>query len=141
LISTVWPRRGLHVGQVRRLWCDQRRRQARVLGPHLTHVLLPEDRIARLHIGDPASDFLDVAREVQAHAPLLGPEQPRDEANRGRCALHDVAVGAVQRRRADSQEHLVVAGDRAVDLFEFQDVGWAVGVADDCFHTWIPVEG
>ncbi len=37
----------------------------------------------------------------------------------------------------DAYEHVVIPDHRLVDVPEFQDVGRAVGVLDDCFHRTV----
>ena len=65
---------------------------------------------------------------------LLGRRSPEKARLKNGFALRDAAVGAVDRRRVDSNQNLVVLGDGPLDLLEPQHLGRPVPVADDRAH-------
>ena len=74
------------------------------------------DLVTDAEAGDRGADGLDDARDVRAPGGDLRLAQAVDRAGDVREAAHDRPVGRVDARRADPEQHLVVADLRLVDL-------------------------
>jgi|GEM_PF-5950417 len=68
------------------------------------------------------SDRLDVPGYIQSQDAVPGSTQPRDQPCALRPAEQVVHVSHVHASRVDSYQHLIVLGDRLVDVLEFEHI-------------------
>src|SRR5260370_6153532 len=103
-----------------------------------------ERRGASEHVvadGEPADrcpDCFDLSRQLCAQDPLPGSPQAEDQADQERLTRPNAAVGTGHRRPVTLHEHLVIAGDGPLDVFEPLNLRRPVPVVDDRFH-WSPL--
>ena len=105
---------------------------AGVLGVRARASCDAEDLVADRELGHGRADRLDLAGELHPGDPPPRAGAARRRArHEERLGAAEAAVGAVDRRRVDPDEDLVVLGNGPLDLLEPQHLGRPVPVADD----------
>ena len=93
-----------------------------------------EDLVTGLEPRDLAADRLDLSRDVRPADFVLRAAQPVDRSGDVRQPVHDRPVGRIDARRADADQHLVVADAGLVDIPRLDDVARAVPVLHHGLH-------
>ena len=87
-------------------------------------------------------DLFDHTRDVDAQdSSLLGLEETVCQSRQEWIRSHHPVVSGVHGGCPDPQECFARAGDGAIDLGDFEDLGASVSAVDDCFHHWSSPDG
>ena len=97
-----------------------------------------EDMVADLELDHGGAHCRDLARELHAQDPMVRSAEAGEEAARVEFGASEAAVGPVDRRGVDPDEHLVVLRHRPSDLFHSEDLRRPITVVDNGTHRQVP---
>jgi hypothetical protein len=93
-----------------------------------------KDPLADGELGDRRADCGDLTGQLTAENGALGATQAEEGAHEDGMSPQPPTIAAVDSRRVDLDQELVVPGDRLLDLCELLHLGRSIPVVDHCSH-------